>query len=74
MTGTAHALRGFLASGRDRIRDFYAIAAQWLTRLRLALLGHEELTAIVFWAALIGIGGALASVAFREVHPRSSSG
>ena len=30
-------------------------------------MGHEELTAIVFWAALIGIGGALASVAFREL-------
>jgi len=40
---------------------------QWLTKLRLIVLGHEELTAIVFWAALIGIGGALASVAFREL-------
>jgi CIC family chloride channel protein len=30
------------------------------------MLGHEDLTAIVFWAALIGVGGALASVAFRE--------
>ncbi len=39
---------------------------QFLTRLRLALIGHEELTAIVFWAALIGICGALASVVFRE--------
>ncbi len=39
---------------------------RWLTKLRL-LVGHEELTAIVFWAALIGIGGALASVAFREL-------
>ena len=28
---------------------------RWLTKLRL-LVGHEELTAIVFWAALIGIG------------------
>ncbi len=40
---------------------------QWLTKLRLIVLGHDELTAIVFWAALIGIGGALASVAFREL-------
>ena len=40
---------------------------RWLTKLRLILVGHEELTAIVFWAALIGIGGALASVAFREL-------
>ncbi len=39
----------------------------WLTKLRLIVLGPEELTAIVFWAALIGICGALASVAFREL-------
>jgi CIC family chloride channel protein len=37
-----------------------------LTRLRLLLLGHEELAGIVFWAALVGIAGALASVVFRE--------
>jgi CIC family chloride channel protein len=37
-----------------------------LTRLRLVLFGHEDLAGIVFWAALIGICGALASVAFRE--------
>jgi len=30
------------------------------------LLGHEELTGLVFWAALTGFLGALASVAFRE--------
>lgn len=40
---------------------------QWVMRFRLILLGHEDLTAILFWAALIGIGGALASVAFREL-------
>jgi chloride channel protein, CIC family len=40
---------------------------EWLTKLRLIVLGPEELTAIVFWAALIGICGALASVAFREL-------
>jgi CIC family chloride channel protein len=39
---------------------------EWVTKLRLIVLGPEELTAIVFWAALIGICGALASVAFRE--------
>ena len=39
---------------------------QLLTRIRLLVFGPEELTAIVFWAAVIGIGGALASVAFRE--------
>jgi len=37
-----------------------------LTRLRLVLLGHEDLASIVFWAALVGVCGALASVAFRE--------
>jgi chloride channel protein, CIC family len=37
-----------------------------LTRVRLALTRHEELTGIVFWAALVGFGGALASVVFRE--------
>ncbi len=47
-----------------------AAAAQptihFLSRLRLLVMGHEELTAIIFWAALIGICGALASVVFRE--------
>ncbi|MBS0422111.1 MAG: ClcB-like voltage-gated chloride channel protein [Proteobacteria bacterium] len=37
-----------------------------LTRLRLVLLGHEDLAAIVFWAALVGFCGALASVLFRD--------
>lgn len=37
-----------------------------LTRLRLVLFGHEDLAGIIFWAALVGICGALASVAFRE--------
>jgi chloride channel protein, CIC family len=34
--------------------------------LRLVLLGHEDLASILFWAALVGLGGALCSVAFRE--------
>ncbi len=37
-----------------------------LTRARLLFLGHEELTGLVFWAALTGFLGALASVLFRE--------
>ncbi|MGH8140175.1 MAG: ClcB-like voltage-gated chloride channel protein [Steroidobacteraceae bacterium] len=37
-----------------------------LTRLRLILFGHEDLAGIVFWAALVGFCGALASVVFRE--------
>ena len=36
-----------------------------LLRLRMALFGHEELFGIVFWATLIGIAGALASILFR---------
>jgi chloride channel protein, CIC family len=39
---------------------------QWLTRMRLQFLGHEELAGLVFWAALTGFLGALASVVFRE--------
>ncbi len=31
----------------------------------MALFGHEELAGIVFWATLVGIAGALASVVFR---------
>jgi CIC family chloride channel protein len=42
------------------------LGIQWITRARLALLGHEELSALLFWAALVGFGGALASVVFRE--------
>lgn len=50
-------------------RRMTALAAhpiRWLTRVRLLLLGREELTGLVFWAALTGFFGALASVAFRE--------
>ncbi|MBV6418036.1 MAG: Voltage-gated ClC-type chloride channel ClcB [Steroidobacteraceae bacterium] len=37
-----------------------------LTKLRLLLIGHEDLLGVVFWAALVGVCGALASVGFRE--------
>ncbi len=37
-----------------------------LTRLRLVLLGHEDLASIIFWAALVGFCAALSSIAFRE--------
>ncbi len=37
-----------------------------LTRLRLVVLGHEDLAGIIFWAALVGLCAALSSVAFRE--------
>jgi chloride channel protein, CIC family len=50
----------------DPVRDIVRLPLSLLTRLRLILLGNEELASIVFWAALIGIGGALSSVAFRE--------
>ena len=38
-----------------------------LTRLRMVLIGHEDLAGIVFWATLVGLVGALASVVFREL-------
>jgi CIC family chloride channel protein len=37
-----------------------------ISRLRLVFTGHEDFAGIVFWAALVGFTGALASVAFRE--------
>ncbi|MBV8495986.1 MAG: ClcB-like voltage-gated chloride channel protein [Gammaproteobacteria bacterium] len=48
------------------VRDIVRFPLSLLTRLRLILVGHEELAGIVFWAALVGICGALGSVAFRE--------
>ena len=51
---------------KHRVAGLAARPIQWLTRARLLLLGHEELTGLVFWAALTGFLGALASVAFRE--------
>jgi chloride channel protein, CIC family len=50
----------------DTVRDIVRLPLSLLTRLRLVLFGHEELASIVFWAALIGICGALSSVVFRE--------
>jgi chloride channel protein, CIC family len=50
----------------DTVRDIVRLPLSLLTRLRLILFGHEELASIVFWAALIGICGALSSVVFRE--------
>jgi chloride channel protein, CIC family len=47
-------------------REIARVPLSLLTRLRLILFGHEDLAGIIFWAALIGICGALASVAFRE--------
>ena len=48
------------------VRQFARVPLSLLTRLRLVLLGHEDLAGIIFWAALVGLCGALASVAFRE--------
>ncbi len=50
---------------RKRLSQLAARPIRWLTRVRLLLLGHEELTGLVFWAAITGLCGALASVAFR---------
>lgn len=49
------------------VQEFARIPLSLLTRLRLILFGHEDLVGIIFWAALIGFMGALASVAFREL-------
>jgi len=49
-----------------RPSKFVTAPVALFTRLRLALMRHEELTGIVFWAALIGVAGAIASVLFRE--------
>src|SRR5262249_57109011 len=48
------------------VRDIVGMPLSLLTRLRLILFGHEDLAGIVFWAALIGVCGALCSVVFRE--------
>ncbi len=48
------------------VRQLARVPLSLLTRLRLVLLGHEDLAGIVFWAALVGLCGALSSVAFRE--------
>ena len=50
----------------QQVRDIVRVPLSLLTRLRLILFGHEDLVGIVFWAALIGICGALCSVVFRE--------
>ena len=48
------------------VREIVRFPLSLLTRLRLILFGHEDLAGIIFWAALVGVCGALASVAFRE--------
>ncbi|MGH8149423.1 MAG: chloride channel protein, partial [Steroidobacteraceae bacterium] len=49
----------------NHVRDFPHLSLSLITRLRLLLFGHEELAGILFWAALTGFLGALATVAFR---------
>jgi CIC family chloride channel protein len=48
------------------VRQLARVPLSLLTRLRLVLLGHEDLAGIIFWAALVGFCAALSSVAFRE--------
>lgn len=48
-----------------RVREIARLPLSLLTRVRLILFGHEDLAGIIFWAALIGVCGALASVVFR---------
>jgi CIC family chloride channel protein len=49
-----------------QVRELARLPLSLFTRLRLVLLGHEDLVGLLFWAALVGFCGALASVAFRE--------
>jgi chloride channel protein, CIC family len=49
-----------------QVRELARLPLSLVTRLRLVLLGHEDLVGLLFWAALVGFCGALASVAFRE--------
>ncbi len=50
----------------NHVRDLPQLSLSLVTRLRLLLFGHEDLAGIIFWAALTGFLGALATVAFRE--------
>lgn len=50
----------------SQVREFVRLPLSLLTRFRLILVGHEDLAGLLFWAALVGFCGALASVAFRE--------
>ena len=52
-------------SSKPQARQSARAPLSLLTRLRVILFGHEDLASVVFWAALVGIAGALASVAFR---------
>ncbi len=67
MSNRADAMRSLATTTRLKAAVFATRMNEWITKLRLIVLGPEELTAIVFWAALVGICGALASVAFREL-------
>jgi chloride channel protein, CIC family len=50
----------------EPLRNLARFALTLANRVRLLPIWHEDLANIVFWAALIGICGALSSVAFRE--------
>jgi CIC family chloride channel protein len=48
------------------VSELARVPLSLISRLRLVFTGHEDFAGIVFWAALVGFTGALASVAFRE--------
>jgi CIC family chloride channel protein len=54
------------AEASRRLAELTAPPIRWITRLRLLLLGQEELKGLMLWAALVGVLGALSSVVFRE--------
>jgi CIC family chloride channel protein len=49
------------------VTEFARAPLSLISRLRLVFRGHEGFAGIVFWAALVGFAGALASVVFREL-------
>jgi hypothetical protein len=82
LTAVTHALRALSWNARILGRNGSAGASSgsgslwrsWTSRLaplRFILLGHDELAGVVFWASLVGIGGALASVLTSSSSPGS---
>jgi len=64
--GSASRSHDALSDIQSRVRELAGLPLSLFTHLRLVLLGHEDLVGLLFWAALVGVMGALASVVFRE--------
>lgn len=65
--GLAGSTAASASPARDRRKwNLAGLPLSLFTHLRLVSFGHEDLVGLLFWAALVGFAGALASVAFRE--------